>query len=498
MFAVALAALASGCAGPSPAASISGTPALADCSEASESTAPASFARSPGGVPEVGVDWLEAHHCGVRVIDVRSEEERRAGALSFSEHLPLESLAAEAATWDPNEAIVFVCRSGRRSARATRELEDLGFSRVASLAGGMMLWEQSGRAVQGATLDPDALHETSDASVETGEPLSPPAYDLLPYDLETPSEAAREAESPPEEGAWVPAVMEHLVSGVTLRWEKAGALLIGANQSCVDGRDAHPVVGTPGGDAGELLLALAVLEAERGRPLTAAELRSHFDAYLSAFGRFYMHSDEGALAFLATDPRFSDAVGERGLSDFLAHPPAQLEAELAEVLSEPEHVGCGHLRLVLSHPEAYGVRVELARSLIQLALRRRWQGEPVDFVVLSGDHRESAVLNIHVDAEIHAFTRIPTVAPRVADKELFVHHPEVSAWIRRENAAFLFASDPWLRARPDRRDAFLERLERMGEGQLHETLERLAGDLPVYEARVIDDRVELAPSLGLG
>jgi hypothetical protein len=45
-----------------------------------------------------------------------------------------------------------------------------------------------------------------------------------------------------------------------VRWVKMAALLLHGKSSCVDGRDDHGVIGTPGGDAGEFLLALTSIE----------------------------------------------------------------------------------------------------------------------------------------------------------------------------------------------------------------------------------------------
>ena len=451
-----LAASLAGCA-PDPAApSIAAEPGTCD----PDAEAPNAFERSRAGVPEVDPTWLAEHHCGVRVVDVREASELAAARLPFAEHVPLGRVADEAATWDPDAPIVLVCRSGRRSARAARTLEEMGFSRVASMTGGLLLWESAGLPVaRGAT-----------PASATPQPERP-----------TSVQGARGRTD----------IEEHLGDPERIRWVKAAALLMQGTQSCVDGRAMRPVIGTPGGDAGELLLALAALEQARGEELGHTEIGRVLDAYLEAFGRFYVHTDEHALSGLRDDPRFAPHVSRLGLEGFVRRPPRALEPALREALTDPERVGCGHLRLILQHPDEYGVRRELARELLAAVLTRLWQGEAIDFVILEGEHEEDAVVNVRLDREVHPFTRIPTVVPRIGEHELFVNHPEVSAWLREQNATFLFEVDPWLRAHPERREAFLDALEELGGRQLHATLEHLAQSLPVYEAHVGRDGVRV-------
>lgn len=432
---------------------------LASCSAppssaCSATAVPARFERSPGGVPEVHARWVHAHHCGVRVVDVREPEERDAARLVFAESVPLAALPDAAQAWDPHEPIVLVCRSGRRSARASRELEDMGFTRVASMSGGMLVWEALG----------------------------------LPTERSSVSHTAAEAE-PAAEGELQRAdLIAHLGDADHIHWVRAASLVLQATQSCVDGRDARPIVGTMGGDAGELLLLLATLERVRGEPLGPDAIRAALDARLEAFGRFYLHTDTHALEALArSDARFAGHDPEA----LVRRPPAALEAPLLEALVRPEHVGCGHLRLTLSHPAQYGVRPELARSLLREIFRRLWQGAAIDFVVLEGGHEETGVLTVHLDHDVHTYSRIPTVVPRVGDHEVFVSHPQVSAWVRAQEASLLFEHDPWLAAHPARREAFLEALEQLGDTQLHATLAHLAARLPVYDAYVSPDDVRV-------
>ena len=51
-------------------------------------------------------------------------------------------------TGNKNEEIVFVCRSGKRSAQATAESINYGYVYTRSMTGGMIQWNQEGLPVE--------------------------------------------------------------------------------------------------------------------------------------------------------------------------------------------------------------------------------------------------------------------------------------------------------------------------------------------------------------
>ena len=88
---------------------------------------------------------------GVLVIDVRQDEERAAGHIPGALHVPKSHLESwiEGAAPDRAAPIVVYCASGVRSAWAARTLiEDFGYERVASMAGGFTLWKDRGYEVE--------------------------------------------------------------------------------------------------------------------------------------------------------------------------------------------------------------------------------------------------------------------------------------------------------------------------------------------------------------
>lgn len=107
----------------------------------------AAIERTEEGVPEVTVDWVRANLGTVRLVDVREIDEAQAdGMIDGVEVIPMGTVDQSAASWEPEEPVVTICRSGRRSGRVAVELEKLGFKRMASMRGGMLAWNaQSSR-----------------------------------------------------------------------------------------------------------------------------------------------------------------------------------------------------------------------------------------------------------------------------------------------------------------------------------------------------------------
>lgn len=103
------------------------------------------------GTPEVDTAELTRLRDGeaaVQVVDVREATEWADGRIPGAVHVPLGELGLRKTELDPNRPVVTICRSGRRSLTAADALRGAGFSEVASLAGGMDAWRDSGQPVE--------------------------------------------------------------------------------------------------------------------------------------------------------------------------------------------------------------------------------------------------------------------------------------------------------------------------------------------------------------
>jgi rhodanese-related sulfurtransferase len=86
---------------------------------------------------------------GAQGVDVREQYERAAGYIADTLHIELDELSARAQELDPERPIVFVCRSGSRSALAAQAFAAAGFE-AHNLDGGLKAWVQEGLPIEPA------------------------------------------------------------------------------------------------------------------------------------------------------------------------------------------------------------------------------------------------------------------------------------------------------------------------------------------------------------
>jgi rhodanese-related sulfurtransferase len=98
------------------------------------------------GVPTLMLQ-SEADISGFELIDVRRDDEFT-GELGHIKGAKLVTLGPELETFilnmDKNKEVLFICRSGARSANATLFAKQNGHEKVYNMNGGMMLWNQLG------------------------------------------------------------------------------------------------------------------------------------------------------------------------------------------------------------------------------------------------------------------------------------------------------------------------------------------------------------------
>ena len=420
--------------------------------------------KTPSGVPFVTADFTAKQGRKVRIIDVRNPEELT-GALGYipgADWIPLDVVGTLVDRLDRDEPVILVSGGEERSHDAAAMMAKAGMRFVAFMVGGLMAWRDLGYST---TRDPSILDRQD--VLRNNDNIAQAVPDQLTAEH----------------------VQKHVGDRLSVRWIKLPALLVRGLVSCVDGRDDSGVIGSPGGDAGELLVGLRALERMLYRELTEAEVATLLARRLDVFGRFYMHTDvdasNAAISAMRGDRRFDGYLGD--VNDalewrrFLASPPRAVRDALLSHSLQPDHIGCGHLRLSLTSAREYETREGLVASLLRNFQLKLWDGAPeLEAVALAGGHTERAVLNVRIGGPLTAFSRIPLVSPAVGGAQVFVHHPRVTSYLRGQLAQFLTMQTDITRTALDYSELHLE-MERLGGLQLAKTLKALATGLPIYD-----------------
>ena len=168
------------------------------------------------------------------------------------------------------------------------------------------------------------------------------------------------------------------VSGVSTELESAVIAHIGrtadlrvvpfseAVLSCPEDWSTAEIAGSWGGDAGEIVLALAVAEKIREDVLSQTQVASFVRAYISKSRspHIYWHTTARAAGWVQAH------LGEETL-DF-ARPPRALEAAILAALHDPRGQGCSLMRLLLASPSQFRVRAGLVHAFIDAFHRALW------------------------------------------------------------------------------------------------------------------------------
>lgn len=356
--------------------------------------------------------------------------------------------------------LVLVSATGRTAANVALQLQESGLSHVAAMEGGLVAWRALGFST---SRDPVGVQELLDH-------LPEPTTESGPLTAEQ--------------------VRQHIGDPRSLRWIKLSSMIAHGRLSCIDGRDERGIIGSPGGDSGKFLLTLAAIERTTGRQLgeedVAEGLLSHFDT----FGHFYTHTDAGAfdtlVEALKTDPGFGtaaiDSLDPEGWFEFLRNPPLELRKSLQEHLVEPAHIGCGHIRLMLQHSDEYEIRKELVLAYLRAIHHLWWEGAPeITLTVLPGAHEEEAVLNVRHEAGVWSLSRIPLISPACDGRQMFVNHPDVSAYLRRKTVQYLVRSRDPLGVEASQEGKLQEAIDAIAERQMGATVGYLAKGLPIFD-----------------
>ena len=97
------------------------------------------------GVEDVSPTEVQSLKDQLALIDVRRPDEwvGELGHVKEAQLLTLDLLPQKVAELPKDKCIVFICRSGRRSAQAATFAKENGFANVFNMSGGMLAWNEA-------------------------------------------------------------------------------------------------------------------------------------------------------------------------------------------------------------------------------------------------------------------------------------------------------------------------------------------------------------------
>ena len=248
--------------------------------------------------------------------------------------------------------------------------------------------------------------------------------------------------------------------------------------SCVDARNNFLVFGTPGGDFAEFAAALQVYVNMTGMEPTDENIKPLFVRFLKdhcSFARpFYYHTDESKLNKLFID--LEKRLGRRPSIFPWDEPENNTDINIwMEEFVKPEHQGCGHVRLLLGMPHAYGFPDNrLVQSLLRVLVRHWWslpdeQKGIIDFATKLGylTGKAVAIINTNSTSE-KCMKSSPMVIPNVRGSTSFIYHKTAITDFRRVVLAPFFAARNKKKIKSAQ--VFFEKLNLLAESHLGVTL----------------------------
>ena len=96
--------------------------------------------------PSAAQEVIDEAPADLVVLDVRTPEEFAEGHLANAVNVDFYAadFSSQLAALDPDARYVLYCRSGNRSGQTVDMMDELGFSDVVEVNGGILAWEQAG------------------------------------------------------------------------------------------------------------------------------------------------------------------------------------------------------------------------------------------------------------------------------------------------------------------------------------------------------------------
>ena len=263
-----------------------------------------------------------------------------------------------------------------------------------------------------------------------------------------------------------------IIDGSNLRkliGDPADLRLVDATQSSfhdIDGRSSEESVRVWGGEAGQLLLALAVWDdmtlASTGAPLRYTSVKNAVEKWIKYENAinfrkyFYLNTDTDAVAFVENQISKSNHPNSNSDEPLdITLPPEIMQDAVLKALITPNGTGCPHLKAILTHPEKYNIRLQLVEEFITHVYRFMWDmNEPlrkkIKLYIYHAPYvgqtqtqpalqlpREAAWINLISDATCWNEKKVAIFPPWSEDVSVFIYQPQAVKELHKSTARFI-------------------------------------------------------------
>lgn len=296
-----------------------------------------------------------------------------------------------------------------------------------------------------------------------GKPVIPFSHLLLPFDIQFGKCAASKVRIEQTNPGWImkngrfgpfkenwgmnsDQINKAIGNPLNQKWAKADIQHI----SDFQGRTEAQIIGFPGGDLAQFVLALNVYMGIIDASLEESECVDLLRQYLkkSKKASFYYPSDFDVVALISQDL-------DTATIDLTQPPSKDFRPRILNMLSTPLYQGSAILRIMLQRPEAFRLRSAKTMSLTACAIRAfftvLWdKDDPASkktrLVELEGKSNEKAIVRVYSSLPCEAQGIVPLIAPSsktVCDdngcnKQMFLVNPQAPK-IMHEDMCDFFA-----------------------------------------------------------
>lgn len=237
---------------------------------------------------------------------------------------------------------------------------------------------------------------------------------------------------------------------------------------------------TPGGELGEVLIALSAFEEASGSRLTEARVRRFLEMWIGSNKRgsqnFHFHTSQIALGRIGAALQPYSELDVPVNVDLSA--PGVHRDRLLGMVQEPDYQGSSLFAAVLRDPGTTGFRPGLTKALLRSYFGLLWDGGAggrMRLDVLGSPKVAKAWFDLRASAACEAAGMAPSFSHVTADSRAYANHPAVMPALRARLADMLSRGDEEISS-----SMLLGRM-RVKAARARDVLAReIAADLPFY------------------